>query len=664
MLDERPYGQMVQEYYVQRVRRLMQQRAEARAKVRTPRQLARLQDQIRRKLRSCFGRLPRRTPLNARVAGTVQRKHYVIEKLIYHSRPGFPVTANLYLPKRGRKPRPAVLGVCGHSNDGKAYELYQAFSRNLARQGYVVLIYDPISQGERVQYTRRDGADYPRGCCAEHTMAGNQMQLVGDFLGTWRVWDGVRGLDYLLSRPEVDPARVGVTGNSGGGTLTSYLTALDRRFAFAAPGCYVTRQLHNLENENAQDSEQCPPGLLAAGLDVADYFVASIPRPTLLLGQRNDFFDTRGLEAIYQELRRLYGIVGKERHVELFIGPREHGYHVENREAMYRFFNKHAGVRADAREPKRRRAEATRTLSAAPQGQVRLGGARRVFDFTRQAAAELAERRGPLRGKVLAAAIARRLALPERAAPPHYRALRLARQVGKALQAHPAFAAETERGIQALVHLFPREGHLFHLPPGEKAVVYVPHLSAEAEVAQDKAPKVPLLFAVEPRGVGRLAAAKGHGEDIFTTHGGEYFYGACASMLAEPYCGRRVHDLLSVLDLLESKGYRCVHLVGRGLGAITATFAACLHPIVRRVTLHNALLSYHELTQAPLQRWPLSVLVGGILKHFDLPDCLRELAARKELTVVAPWNARMRPWPRRRLRDHLKSLGLAGVKVR
>ncbi|KPK79596.1 MAG: hypothetical protein AMJ81_13010, partial [Phycisphaerae bacterium SM23_33] len=391
---------MVHEHFVARERAALRQRAEARGRVKTKAQLMQLRAQVRRKLRACFGPSPKRTPLKPRVTGTVRRRHYTIEKVIYESGPDFPVTANLYIPRGASGPRPAVLGTCGHAQDGKAHGLYQGFCANLARQGYVVLIYDPVSQGERLQYPGREGRAHPRGCCQEHNMAGNQMSLLGEFFGAWRVWDGIRSLDYLLSRPEVDPARVGVTGNSGGGTMTTFLTALDDRFSMAAPGCFVTQYLYNLENERPADSEQGPPGLLGAGLDMADFFIANIPRPTLLLGQAKDYFDRRGLQAVYAELRRLYAILGRAEDVELFIGPREHGYFLENREAMYRFFNRHAGVQAAAREPKRQRLENKQTLYATPGGEVhRLKNVRRVFDFTRQNARGLAGRRRPLSAK-------------------------------------------------------------------------------------------------------------------------------------------------------------------------------------------------------------------------------------------------------------------------
>ncbi len=649
MSEQYPYGHMVHEYYVQREREIFRRRAAARAAVKTKTQLMRLRAEVRRKLRACFGPMPRRTPLNARITGTVRRRAYTIEKVIYESRPALPVTANLYLPRAARRPCPAVLGTCGHALPGKAYDLYQAFSANLARQGYVVLTYDPFSQGERLQYPRKEGRAWPRGCTQEHNMMGNQMSLLGDFFGAWRAWDGIRGLDYLLARPEVDAARVGLTGNSGGGTMTTWLTALDDRFTMAAPSCFVTQFIYNMENEEPQDCEQCPPGLMAAGLDMTDFFIAQIPRPTLLLSQELDFFDLRGLRGVYAELRRLYGILGRRGDVDLFIGPRLHGYYKENREAMYRFFNKHAGVRGKPRESARQRLETEATLNATPAGQVhRMRGARRVFDFTRERATRAARERKRLSGKALLDRIARRLVLPPRKAPPHYRAIRLIWSATEKRRVVSAMAVETEPGIQALVHVCgPMDGGRY-FPKCTRATIFVPHLSVAQDMAKGLAPKAKPLFAVEVRGIGQLGARTCADSQFFNPYGSEYLYASHGLMLKEPYCGRRVHDLLAVLDLFADRGCRGVHLVGRGLGAIWATFAACLHPLVKRVTLHNALRSYHELTQVPVQSWPLSSLVPSVLKDFDLPDCHRLLRARKGLRLLRPWDSQMRPVRKRR----------------
>lgn len=663
MSDEHLYGHMVHEYYVERVRRIASEREAVRAGVQTPEQLTQLQEEIRRKLRRLFGPIPERTPLNVRITGRTERRDYVIEKLFYESRPGFPVTANLYIPKRGRAPRPAVLGTCGHSLVGKAEPTYQLFCKNLARMGYVVLIYDPISQGERLQFLGCRGRALPKGMCQEHNMLGNQMHLVGEFFGLWRLWDGIRGLDYLLSRPEVDATRVGVTGNSGGGTMTTYLTAFDDRFTMAAPGGFVTRYLCNLENELPSDSEQIPPGILAARLDMADFFVAQIPRPTILLGQENDFFDVRGLRATFEELHRLYRIAGAEDNIELFVGPGDHGYSLDNREAMYRFFNKHAGVRASAREPQPPHVEVPSALQVTPRGQVHFLRPRRVFDFTAETARQLAAGRKHLSGKALSEAIVRRLALPKRSDAPHYRVLR-----PRDLTEHPSivqnrFAVETEPGICTILHIFRPGERLFHIPVGKKATLYVPHLSSRQDVLAGEAPKAVPLFALDVRGFGEVAVQTCNDPGLFAPYGADYMYASHGNMLDEPYAGRRVHDLLSTLDLLAGKGYEKVHLVGRGLGALWATFAACLHPAVTRVTLVNGLLSYHELTQTPARLWPLSSLVPGILQEFDLPDCLRELSKTKGLTVIAPWDAEMRVWRSDRLREHARELGLKRLRV-
>ena len=106
--------------------------------------------------------------------------------------------------------------------------------------GYVVLIFDPLGQGERLQYPDEKLKSRIGVGVREHLYAGNQQFLVGEFFGAWRAWDGIRALDYLLTRPEVDPKHVGVTGNSGGGTMTTWLCGVERRWTMAAPSCFVT----------------------------------------------------------------------------------------------------------------------------------------------------------------------------------------------------------------------------------------------------------------------------------------------------------------------------------------------------------------------------------------------------------------------------------------
>ncbi|MDD5484133.1 MAG: acetylxylan esterase [Kiritimatiellae bacterium] len=649
---EHLYPHMVHECFVEKMRKLSAARNCQRAKIRTKDDVLRLRQAVRRKLAQSFGRFPEKTPLNPRITGKVERALYTIEKIIFESRPELFVTANLYIPAGLKDRAPCVLAPCGHSAVGKAEPKYQFFVQNLARKGYLVLIYDPLSQGERIQYPFREGRAHPEGCCQEHNMMGNQMSLIGEAFCKWRLWDGIRALDYLLSRPEADPARVGVTGNSGGGTLTTYLNAFDGRFTMAAPSCFITTYLCNLENELPSDSEQIPPNIIKYGLDIADFIVAQIPRPVLLLGQQNDFFDLRGLRKTYEELKRLYAIMGAGKDFELFVGPRDHGYFPENRRAMYVFFNKHSGVRADDRETGNV-AEIPKRLACTPEGQVYKMGGKRVFDFTREHASRINRARKAVPAPDLAKIIRKVLAVENRPEVPYYRVLRPRGDDAKKYPCHSSFAVETEPGLQSVLHFFGKR-YYFYCPQFKKAALYVPHVSSQADIAAGLAPaSAQPLFALDVRGMGQTMALTCASDDFFAPYGSDYLYASYADMFGEPYLGRRVRDLMLTLNLLRDRGCREVHLMGRGLGALIAVFAACLHPLVKKITLKNTLLSYYELTQTPVNAWPLSFMPRDILHYFDLPDCYRALAA-KHLKIIAPWNSRMDPLTGGRSRKRAK----------
>jgi dienelactone hydrolase len=386
------WPRMVQEWFVKQVREAERKGNERRAAVKTKADAERYVADVRKRIAQSFGLFPKKTPLKPRVTGVVQRDAYHIENVIFESRPGFLVTANLYVPKGRKGKLPGVVGTCGHSNNGKAAGAYQSFAQGLARQGYVVLIYDPIGQGERLQYVDDKLKSKIGVGVREHLHAGNQQFLVGEFLGAWRAWDGIRALDYLLTRKEVDPQRVGVTGNSGGGTMTTWLCGLERRWSMAAPSCFVTTFRRNLENELPADTEQCPPKALALGLDHSDFIAAMAPKPVILLGKEKDFFDVRGLHEAYERLKRLYKLLGAEQNIALFVGPTYHGYSQENREAMYGWFNKATGVSKATKEPALK-LEKDETLWCTPRGQVAGLKSRTVFEFTREKAGLLATER-------------------------------------------------------------------------------------------------------------------------------------------------------------------------------------------------------------------------------------------------------------------------------
>jgi len=254
---------------------------------------------VRAKILELIGGLPDYNgPLNARVTGRIEKPRYIIEKVIFESLPQYFVTANLYRPRAQGK-YPAVLVPLGHWDTGKVAE--ERTAANLALKGFVVLAYDPVGQGERQQaYDRRLRASLGGGSTDQHILAGAQSLLAGESFARFRIWDAKRALDYLLSRPEVDAEKVGCTGCSGGGTVTTYISALDPRIKVAAPACYMST-FRLLFTGPTGDSEQSIPGFLAAGLDLADYVELFAPKPWLIVSTVGDFFPVEGARHTYQE---------------------------------------------------------------------------------------------------------------------------------------------------------------------------------------------------------------------------------------------------------------------------------------------------------------------------------------------------------------------------
>ncbi len=239
----------------------------------------------------------------------------------------------------GKPPFPGVLLPCGHSDNGKAYEDYQRACILLAKNGMAVLCYDPIGQGERYQMLDAQGKPVVRGT-TEHTMAGIGAILVGRQLASYRIWDGLRALDYLASRPEIDSARLGCTGNSGGGTMTSYLMALDDRIAVAAPSCFITSLERLFATIGPQDAEQNITGQVAAGMEHADYVTMRAPKPTLLTVGTRDFFDIQGSWDTFREVKLIYGRLGFGERVDLFESDEQHGFTKPRRVATARWMRR------------------------------------------------------------------------------------------------------------------------------------------------------------------------------------------------------------------------------------------------------------------------------------------------------------------------------------
>ena len=649
------FPRMMQEWLVRQVREIEAAADARRAALETKADAETYIASARSRLAECFGPLPEKTPLKPRVVGIVDREHYRVERIIFESRPGLQVPSNLYLPMMREKTSrdgklPAVVVACGHSENSKSAVAEYSIVQGLVRQGYAVLIYDPAGQGERYQYPNDKAGSRYNYATFEHAQTCNQQVLVGESGSAWFAWDGIRALDYLLTRPEVDASRVGITGNSGGGMETAYLCALEPRFAMAAPSGWITTLRRNAENELTQDTEQCLRRVLALGLDQSDMLACFAPKPIVIQTQERDFFDICGSREAFARLKRLYTLLGKPDDIHINTGPNTHSYPKASREVTYRVFNAAAGVESDSLEPEIA-VEKDETLWCTPRGQVGYEQARTIFSFTRERSKQLSKTRPTLDEAGLQTGIRTVLKLPEVRGVPDYKIMRSGPKRDYPMAGYGTFVVATEPGIDAIVTRL-GDAPLFSRPPqasapggSKRAVLYIAHRSADAELRDEpliaelvKKESGAVFYACDVRGVGESRPDIGGPAAREYPFDADYFYAAQGVMLDQPYLGGKTFDVLRVVEWLKSFGHTEVHLVGKGHGAIVAALAAVLSETVKTVTLKHALRSYAEVAETEDYRWSSAMLPPDVLLHFDLPDCYRQLAG-KQLTQIEPWGA-------------------------
>lgn len=609
------------------------------ASLQSPDAVRKRQTELKARFLEALGGFPEKTPLHPRVVGTLQGDGFRVEKVIYESRPQHHVTAALYLPE-GKPPFPGVLMPCGHSANGKAAEAYQRACILLAKNGLAVLCYDPIGQGERVQLLTPEGKPAIAGSTSEHTMTGVGALLVGSSTATYRIWDGIRSLDYLASRPEIDSQRLGCTGNSGGGTLTAYLMALDDRIVAAAPSCYITSLERLFATIGPQDAEQNITGQVAFGLEHADFVTLRAPRPTLICVGTQDFFDINGSWAAFREAKMLYGVLGHGERVDLFEFNDKHGFSKPRREAALRWMRRWLLHKDDAPTEGNFPIFKDAELQCTRTGQVLedLKG-KSVFDLSIERARELEAARPAWERKQLLDHTRSILALP---------------QIPRRLPEPIAVGSRTPReGGTVSQYLFRTQDHLpvpgLLFEPkdaGKNPLPLVLYVHGQGK-ATDAGPAGPIekltragnrVLAVDLPGMGETAPGTppAKGPNWFGTDSREAFL---ALHLNRPLLGQRVDALLVVkqaaLELLDQGRVSALHLVGSGSAGPIALHAAALDESITQVTVENTILSWAAVVRSKVSRDQLTNVVPGVLKGYDLPDLAGILAARG-LTIRNP----------------------------
>src|SRR5574340_17707 len=539
---------MVDRYLTAIARTQWEQRAAAVAAIKTPAQVKARQAYIRKKMLEEVGGLPEKTPLNARITGTLDRGDYKVEKLVYESVPHFYVTANVFVPTTGKPPYPAVLGAAGHSGDGKAAELYQRVWVTLAKRGFLVLAYDPPGQGERLGYLDPVTGKSPfnPGGTGEHTSAGTQCLLTGTNIARYFINDGVRAFDYLLTRKDVDPKRIAVAGNSGGGTQSSYMAAFEPRLAAAAPSCYLTSWEKLWAGPGPQDAEQDFVNFLKDGLDFGDFLIAFAPKPIQMATAIKDFFPIDGARATYAEARRVFEVLGAGDRMGFFEFDDTHGWSKPRREATYRWFERWFHNRQDDGAEPELKIDSSRDLQVTETGQVATSyrDAETVQSINAALAEKIYAKRAGAGGKNIPALVRARLGVAaERGVP----ATEKRGEVERSGYKVEKIEMRPESGITVPALAFVPANGAARKP----AVLWVDAAGKAADTAaiEALAGAGNLVLAVDPRGWGESAPPPG-------PRGGyskNYQTAMRALIVGKTMAGMQTVDLLRAFDYLASR---------------------------------------------------------------------------------------------------------------
>jgi dienelactone hydrolase len=622
------YSRCLPDYLRGLAKQAVEKRDAELAKLATPQAVDARRKWVRETLWKLIGGMPERTALNARTTGSFEREHYKVENVIYESRPNLFVSANLYIPKQDDGPFPAVLFQMGHTDDGRFHPNYQRCCQGLVQLGFVVLAFDPIGEGERIQYPDSTGTHTRlQDTDSEHTVPGKQMLLYGDTSTRFQLWDAIRSLDYLLSLPIVDPKRVGTTGHSGGGTLTMLLSGADQRLAAAAVCMGNTENIAALpfvSPGSTDDAEQDLVDSGPSGFDRWDLFYSFVPKPMLIWPSDRDFYATYSSEYIkngwqeFQKLQKTYTTLKHADRLQWADTPLPHSLAYDSRLLVYNWFTRWLkGSPEPVREEPAVHPEAAATLRATESGNV-VKSLHSATAFTLNKSRQVTRTPAPLdsllrvsRGQPTWKIIARSPApnvtievLEVRSDPVVW------------LPAWLLTAKETAPDKPVLLVLDPVASERLWFQP-------------DADLAKGS----PVVCAADIRGVGALVPefSPGHA-DYAAWHKLEENYAWGSIILGRPLVGQRVADILAIVAALReypATAQRRILIAASGKLTVPALFAAALDKRIDGLYLSGGLASFRDIVDTEIYNQPFGNFVPGLLNHTDLPEVAASIAPRR-----------------------------------
>lgn len=646
------YPDMLLAYLSSRLNALSEHWDKQRDAIRTVAALEERNRFVRDKFRDMIHGYPERNPLRPVVVNVLQRDGYRVENVMFESRPNFFVTGNLYVPTTGAGPFPAVISPCGHYPLARMQPDYQFVYLNLVKAGFVVLAYDPIGQGERRYYwdPRTNQTEESLGPIYEHSMPGQLLLLLGENLSAYRIWDGMRAIDYLLTRPEVDKEKIGCAGHSGGGTLTLFLSALDERIRCAVVNEGGTSHrwpvhIHPGSVFGPADVEQNLFPAATYGIDLCDLHVSIAPRPLLALTE--EF--TPEFNKAADHIRARYGLLGVPEKFSTAEATDPHAYTLKLRQATTAWFCRWFYGRPGPETEPEFQPEPPQNLYCTPSGSLR--NARQgdmIFDLIRkkQAASDATQ----TQHRELVTQIRQLLRWKPVAGPQSVRALVTTERKGYRIE---KLEFLSEPGIFIPTWVFvPRVRN-----SDTRAILYVNDTGIAEEdsdgmefgVLEKLASKGCLVVAVEVRGIGLTAPPHSlevpESEPFHQLFDVETGAAYMAWFVNESLLGMRVRDVLRSVDYTLSRSDVAkdgVHAIGVGRGALWLLYSAALDNRVQAAVCDRGLLSYRHLATADRYLYGADIFVPDVLRQFDLPDVAGTLADRS-LVVLSPLNAMKQP---------------------
>jgi len=578
---------------------------------------------VKQKFKDIVGELPQSASLDAKITGTIQGGGYRIEKIVYQSFLNHHVTANLYLPN-GNGKFPSVLLFCGHEDLSKATLSYQQTAILFAKNGFAVFVIDPISQSERVQLTDTAGKSLTRGATTEHTLLNLSANLLGTSAAAYELFDNVRGLDYLATRPEVDATKIGCIGNSGGAMQAIYFAAFDDRVKIIAPCSYLASREKTLETTGAADGCAQIPNEGLAQLEMSDYLIAAAPKPILVLAGRYDFIDYNGTLQSFSDLKRVYQTLASPERLMLFTYDDGHGISKPKREVAVQWFRKWF-----YRDDRPVTENDLSTLTAAELFATSTGKVNTSYTDEVDIAEKnllLFQEKSKLRNQFAQLSVEQRKKTIQHllGIKPNLGKLEI-ENLGKGKISHND--VEFDRLILRKKDELPLPLAVYrHAYPPKRIIISLNDNAQQRDSIRSHwvaSKSDAILISVDVRGTGEtMDKAEMNDPKYFSK---DYRNAILALHMGKPLVGQRVIDILNVVEFIRAdKNLKNLPITinAVGLVAIPALHALFLNSDIKDVNLYQTLLSYQTMLNQPLAKDRYGAVISNVLNYYDLPDLI------------------------------------------